>query len=206
MSDLAATFKNPYVIGGGVLVGLILMMSAHKANGATSGGPVTADPVYTTAVLENNKAAMAATTAQAGIAAGVATQRISADMTLGVATLNTIQNADNNRALVAKQAIMSNEGIIKSQIETASATTIDINNNMARLGLAQEQTHQVQIQTNGAVDIAHAQASAVKHAADVNAIGNIVKTAASVIAAPFTGGASLAMLPSNAAPDLAGLY
>jgi hypothetical protein len=216
MSGIAETFSNPYVLGGGALLGLVLLMSKKNASTADATG---VSPSYSSAVAALNQSAIMAVTQQAQIAANVAIAKHQDDTTVKVATLATIKAFDDNRRVVANQQVISQQGIIQTMVSTQGAVEMDVFNNANRLALAQEQTIQSIHHDNANVQIAQQQAKAAKDAANSNLLGNIIKTAVSVGMAPFTGGASLIGLSSlstgggasgaampGLGTDLAGLY
>lgn len=211
------TLTNPYVLAAGAALGLVLMLSGRAGAATGSNTGQAASSPFTTAVVEYNKAALDNVTQQAQIAGQVAIARTQADMTSQVATLQTIQNIAASRNDVMKQAIISNQGILNSQITGNTAIITDLADNAARLGMAQQQTTQTKITSDAAIEIARQQAKAAEHAANMGFASNLLGSVAKIAAAPFTGGASL-LIPTGfdsggnptgssvPPPDLQGLY
>lgn len=192
MSEILDTFKNPWVLGGGAAVGLVLLMMAKtNTNAGTASDVSNAGGMPASIVGQYNIAALDAVTKQAQIAASLGAVAIQADAQKQVSVLNVIQNNSNNLAQVQQAALTTGASIINNQITSQSAVIIDAMNNSNRLGLAQEQTIQTKITTNGAVQIAQEQAKAARNASNNALIGSLLGSVASVVAAPFTGGASL---------------
>lgn len=197
MSDLANTFSNPWVLGGGAALGLVmLMMAKTKTNQGTANDVATAYGLPASVVGQYNIAALGAVTQQAAIAADVGKAALAADTTKQVAVLDAIKNMNTNAAVVQQAAITSGAGIINTQIQTQGATIIDAMNNTNRLSLAQEQTIQSIHHDNATVQAAQIQAKAARNASNNALLGKVLGIGASIIAAPFTGGASLAGMPA----------
>lgn len=188
MGDLKAMFGNKYVLIGGVAIGAMILFVNHNASNSGSGSSVgtsttAISPAYTSAVMAYNTVAAQEVTKQASIAAQVAMARSSNDVALHIKTLDTISNIDTNNSNVTKQAYISQQGIIQTQLQSAASVAIDYSNNAARLGQAQQQTQQVIAQSNAAVAVAQEQAKAAKNASMWGALGSIGKAVGSTVAA-----------------------
>lgn len=192
MENFANTFKNPWVLGGGAAVGIVMLMMARTStNKGTANDITSAGGMPASIIGQYNIAALGAVTQQAAIAADVGKAALAADTTRQVAVLDAIKNANTNLAVIQQASITSDAGIINNQITTQGAVIVDASNNTNRLLLAQQQTQQVQITSNAQVQIAQAQAKAAKAASNNALLGKVLGIGASLIAAPFTGGASL---------------
>lgn len=194
MDSISKTLSNPYVLGGGVLVGLFLMLSSHRSVASTGPANTASTPAYLSAASAFNIAASHDITSQLAIKSDLQKTQIQGDVTKQVAVLSTLVNFSNNAAKVQAQQIISNQGIIQSQLQTQAAIVIDINNNATRLSLGQEQVNATKITSDANTRIAEIQAKAIKHSADASMFTNILKDVVAVAAAPFTGGASLVAL------------
>lgn len=189
--DFPKLLENPVVLIGGAALGLVLLMSGRgAANAATTG---TSGP--SSGVLAYNMAGLQAVTAQYHDQVDLAKTGIAADVTTQLAAYQTLQNLQNNETVVKGKMIDSNTGIVQSAIASSTAITLDTQNNTNRLGLAYVTLEQQKVASNAAVQIAQEQAKAAKSASTNGLIGQILGTVASVVAAPFTGGMSLASLP-----------
>jgi hypothetical protein len=184
MSEFSKVLSNPYVLGGGALLGVFLLMSAGKGGGGGSSGYSGGgggEVPYNSAALTYNMAALSAGVEQARIVADRAKTEYALDTTRHVALYNSINNHDTNIAKVAAQNIISNEGILKTQIASHAAVQMDMQQNMARLGIAGLQVHQTQIQSNASVQIAKVQAKAQVKASLFKAVGDVAGTAAKAL-------------------------
>lgn len=219
------SLKNPWVIVGGVGLGAILIMSARNSTPANNSGSI--DPAYTSAMQVYNANAMKlqgqqldawASVTRATLAADTDVRKvqISATKDMGIATtganvqrdlatLSFLQNMTNNAAQVAKQSIVSNQGIMQSTIQASAAVTQDQIMNMARMSLANIQApvdalkarysfesdkynadsrvSVANITTNGQVEVARLQAKAVAKASKNNLIASIVSGVSKVAVA-----------------------
>lgn len=184
-------FKNKFVIIGGVAIGALLLVVNKSSAGqgvtgqAFNNTAISGVSPYTSAVMAFNTVAAQEVTKQAAVAAQVAINKSHDNVSMQVATLNALSTMDSNAMQVAKQQFASEQGIIQAQIAANSNVQIDISNNTARLGMAQEQTSQVAIQSNANVKIAHYQAKAAKTAAIAGAIGSVAGAFTKVAASSF---------------------
>lgn len=177
MDSVLSSLKSPWVLGGGVALGALILFMRSASGGAANASPSSSPTVgaYDSAIIAYNTAADAQITQRLGIEADVQKTSIQADVTHQVALLSTIAAIDSNHTQLAQTALTTNQGIIQSQLQTQSAVTMDISNNNNRLAIAGLQVPIQQIQSNAQVQIAKMQADATKSAAKSNAIGNIAK-------------------------------
>ena len=194
--DLAKTFENPYVLIGGAALGLILLMS----KGGTAAAATSTNASSTTAVAAYNQAALGAVTQQASIAADVAKTNINADVTKTLGLYSTLASMQQNNDQLAATQSQSSAGITNNMITSNAAIVIDQSNNATRLGLGQQQVTATSITANAQVQIAQEQAKAAKNAAQMGALSSVLGTVGKLVAAPFTGGASL-LIPTGAPGD-----
>lgn len=194
MDGLKEAFGNKYVLIGGAVIGAVLLFSQYRSSAAGAGAgqaynnsAVSGVSPYSSSVMAYNAVATQEVTKQAAIAANVAIERSKNDVALKVATLNTIAVFDSNQSAVMKQSLVSEQGILTSQIQANANVTIDLANNGARMYQAQQQTQQTFLTTNAQVAVAHEQAKAAKTAATMGMIGNVAgavaKTATAFIKA-----------------------
>jgi hypothetical protein len=199
MADFAKALTNPYVLGGGALLGVILLMS-NKGAPSNGGAPVT--PGYNSIMSAYNMAALEATTEQARISADYGKHIATADVTKQIGILSAINARDANLRMITVQRIQSNEGIVKTQLQTSAAMQIDMQQQIAKMNIAGMDVTKQAITTNGQVKIAQIQAKAQKKAALYKAIGSVTGGLIDAGLAVATGGASL--VATQAAPKAAG--
>lgn len=141
--------KNPYVLGGAAILGVIVFMSRGKSTNA---------PAYSDIMSANNAAASNAFAASASMNAQIVSEQIKTNAIRDTALIGA---ASNNFAVATNQAVQlaeSNAGIFKTQIQTQGAVQIDRQQNNARLGMAQIQdwgmTTRTLADTNAKVSLA----------------------------------------------------
>lgn len=183
MEKITDALSNPYVLAGGALIGVFLLMNAGKASAGTSGNAPVINPGYSSAAQAYNIAATQEVTKQAALSYHLAEVRVDADVTKSVATLATIKAFSDNERQSHIQSLISNAGIINTQLTTQAAVTMDLNNNATRLTLGTQDVQKTVIQSNAAVQIAHDQAKAQRTAAKYNMFGSIAGTVGKVATA-----------------------
>lgn len=183
--DFGKVVQSPYVWIGGAALGAFLLITGANKGGASSGGGSAAaiNPAYSSMVVALNTEAMKEQTAQAAIAADITKTRYQYDTAKTLGLYSSLQHIEDTRATLSQGIAETNAGVIKAQIAAQTAVLVDQSNNMTRLGLAQQETNQTVITTNGQVTIAQTQAKAQKHAADMGALGSIVGTVGNVVKA-----------------------
>lgn len=163
--DMVETLKNPWVIGGGVVIGVVLLtMGKGSATAVGSPGP-SPDALY-------------------GYAVNVGAQQV--DL---AKTRLTVDAADaaNRRAMIVNamgasynfqmgMQTLTNE-ITKGRIAAATALTLDRQGNAMRIAVTSMTTaasvDQTRINASAAMDVAHTQASAAERVAQTQANASI---------------------------------
>ena len=169
MGDFGALLKNPYVLGGGVLL-IILGVVASKSSGSSS---ASSGPSLGTIQSYNQLATdQGAQSTQVSIAQiGANTQQV-----LGV--LNLLGSMNASAAGIQTQQIASNAGVVNNIVQSNTAVAVDAMNNAARTQQTWMTTQAAQVISNDNVSIAKAQASAASESSLFGAIGNVGKAVA----------------------------
>jgi len=128
------SLANPWVIGGGALLGLVLLMS--RGGGAAPGANYGA--TLTSMELSNDitKAGMALVATQAQIAAMVATKNAEIDAQLHLGTMATFNNVLSANAMRSQQVAESNAGIFQSMIAGRAALALERQAGATRMAMA----------------------------------------------------------------------
>lgn len=176
MSTLGKTLTNPIVLGGGALVGLFLLVNRSPANVASG-----VNPVLIGATTQMNTAALGAQVEQSEIQADLARAGMSYDLARQGQVMSYLTNQSNNMRQLAMQRVVSETDISKTLIASNTAITVDRNQNMTRLGLAQYEVMRERIRTDGQVQVARYQYKGTKVSAIANTIGTIAGSAANVV-------------------------
>lgn len=169
--DFGKMLSNPWVIGGGLGLGVLLLL----LRGSASTGTSAADPNVIGLIASNNALGAQVVAQQASAAVSIA------QVTSGnIATVAAfLENAGNMQAQLNAQNNQTNAGVLNNIIQTGSAQAIDFNTNAAR-------SRDTVVNAESAVAIAKLNANAVKSAANSNMIGTIsgavAKTANAVAA------------------------
>lgn len=170
-----SVMKNPWVLGAGVVIGVIILTTG-KSGGGTSN-----------TASDFNGLAAASINANAQIAAANANATAQSIAALG----NYLSNSQQVEASqqVANLQIMA--GVRQSQFEQMNAYLMDLADNSARLGAAYIAGNVANKQTRASVDIARLQAGAAmvaaREAADASKFNSVVGGVTSVL----TGGLKL---------------
>jgi hypothetical protein len=168
MGDLGALLKNPYVLGGGVLL-IVLGVLASKSGGSSS---ASAGPSLGTIQSYNNLAI-----SQGAQSAQIATAQIGANTQQVLGVLSLLGNMDASAAGIQKQQIVSQAGVANAIVQGNTAVTVDALNNAARTQQTWLTTEAAKVISNDQVRIAKAQAEAATNNSIFGAIGNIGKAA-----------------------------
>lgn len=194
--DFGKTLLSPPVIIGGIaLAGVLILMHSGSASAAAS-SPA-ADPAVLNANVAMNNAAMQGQVQLAQIAASQGAATLNANIQGQGQILSYLTNLSNNNAKVNETLLTTQAGVTQSQIAGSTAIALDVNNNMNRLQMGYIQAQISADQAQAQVNIATIQANAATKIAKTNAIAGIVGGVTKAIAAPFTGGASLATIPGS---------
>lgn len=212
------TLKNPVVLASGVGLGLVLLMIA-RTNGADNNSKAVV-PDYTSVGVAWNQAAMQNQQSNLDAYVGLQSAEINGtvqvtkakiDATRDVTIANIgnriqrdasifayLKNLNDNSAVVSRQNMVSNAGIINSAITQSAAITMDSNSMFTRMSLANtglssdiakargatavgmadanSRTAIGLAQASASVAIAKEQASAVKKASKNNMFASIAST------------------------------
>lgn len=115
---IADKFKNPWVLGGGVLIGAVILLSRGSGGGSGNGGN-SVNPV-----LAYNAYASQLTTANAQIALASQAEANKTNITLALGALSTLANLNQVDQQAAVQNNAVSAGIFKSLV--SSATTVQL--------------------------------------------------------------------------------
>lgn len=189
MSGFGDTVKSPLVLAGGAAIGLVLLLS----RGNSTGGVVTSavDPSIINASVQQNKDALGAQISMAAINGELAKTKLAAQVQESGFVFSYLNTQAQSAAVIENTRIASNAGIVNNIVTTGAALAIDQSNNATRLGLAATEAQRSVTVAGIAGETIRYQA---KKAAQTSLFGSIAKaigSVASVVAAPFTGGASL---------------
>lgn len=121
--DIVGTLKNPWVIGGGAALALVLVLMSRNSSQADQ-------VVYTGTVSNYSGAEWLAQSAE--IAAGVNVAEIEARTTERLALLDTLIGFANNQQVVGAQLSETAAGVTKTRIQTDAALRLDRQQNAAR--------------------------------------------------------------------------
>lgn len=189
-SFMSTLFSPPVmIIGAGIGLVILLMNSSSSVANA---GVQTADPNVLSATVQMNQIAANSQVQLAQISAqsGAATDQVNLQSQGQV--LGFLENISNNNAMINQTIATTQAGITNNQITTSASLAADINNNVTRLSLAQQQAQVSMDQTQAGVNIATIQANAAKSIATTNAVagvlGNVISGASKVATQSFTGG------------------
>lgn len=180
--DFGATLKNPWVIGGGALIGVVLLLRSGPANAQVSANMDAANPTYMSQAVAMNAAAMGAQIQLAQISANLGATAFQADTAKQLGFYSLIKSIDDNNAIVENTRVTSQAGITNSLITSSTAIIVDQANNANRLALAYQETAQAEIGANKDIQVAKLQSDAQKAVSHNNMIGSIVGGFTNVLA------------------------
>lgn len=186
--NVLSTLKNPVVLGGGALLGVVLLMRSSGANAAVASTADAINPTVVSATMQYNTAALGAEVqkAQAAYQYGATVYALNVQDHANV--LSYMKNLDDNATMVENSRINADAGVTNALIASNTAMVVDFSNNAERLGEAYQQTAQAQIKADADVSVAKYQYKAQKAAAKSSLIGTIVGSVAKVATAGLTGG------------------
>lgn len=124
---------NPWVIGGGVVIGAIILFSGKGSGGGGDGG-VGATLASMQIAADVNKEGMNLVAAQSAIAGEVAVARMQQDAGVIVAFMETLTNLRNVSVLNSARIAESNSGVINNLIQSRTALALDRQQNANRIG------------------------------------------------------------------------
>lgn len=132
--DFKGIFTNPWILGGGLVLGLVLLMG--KSGGSSDGGSnVGATLTSLEIAADVNKAGMQLTALQAGIAGDVAQTQIATDAGLLAGFVSTLGSLKNQSILLQAQIAESNAGVYKSVSQGIFAARMDRQQNANRIAM-----------------------------------------------------------------------
>lgn len=205
MTDMAKGFgnalKNPLVIGGGLLLGVVLLMGGRNstaANNTPSPGTAALGGVNSVAEI-NNRAALQMQSDNLAIWAGLTAKQLAAEADITTATiganrdvaianiganvqrdtrlLSYLDSVGANMAIVGRQAQVSRQGITQEAIRSSSAAAIDSAQNMARIALANVNAPKeiaiAREQGRTAREVASINGTTARYVAEVNANASV---------------------------------
>lgn len=181
------TFKNPWVLGGGAALGLVLLLRASPANAEVSSNMNAINPTVMSANVAMNSAVLGANIDIATLNAHLGEVAYQADVAKQLGFFSLMKALDDNQRIITNQRTISNAGITNSLITSSAAITIDQANNAARLGMAYEETARAEISAKASVEVARYNYKANKAVSKNNMIGSIVGSVAKVATAGLTG-------------------
>lgn len=154
--------SNPYVLGGGVLIGLVVLLSR---GGSTGGGGGASDPV-----LAYNLQAMALEQGAARVAGEVQVNSMALDVrrTLGLASTMANMFAVNSSAQVQNAEISA--GVIKTMATSATNRDIELSANFLSAYQSIQKTY---LSTSAATQIARINGETSKAVAQINADASV---------------------------------
>lgn len=180
--DFGATLKNPWVWGGGAVIGAVLLLRSGPANAAAASRMDAANPTYMSSAVAMNAAAMGTQVQLAQISANLGATAFQADTAKQLGFYSLIKAIDDNNAIIENNRVSSEAGITNNLITSSTAIIVDQANNANRLALAYETTTQSEIQANKDVSVAKLQADAQKAVSHNSMIGSIVGGFTNVLA------------------------
>lgn len=176
--QLGETLKNPIVLGGGALVGIVLLMRSGGSHGAPAPSNYNPSVIANTAAV--NAQVMAGQIEMAKVQAGLASLSYQADVAKQLGFMKFLSNTDDNNRIIQTQRISANAGITNSMIASSTAIIVDQSNNATRLGMSYQETARSQIGADRDVSVARYSYLGVKATAKANMFGNIAKAVSSV--------------------------
>ena len=136
MMDLKSIFSNPWVLGGGLVLGVILLVS--KGSGSSNSGDAGNLGSTLTSLeiaADVNKAGMQLSALQAGIAGDIAQAQIATDAGLLAGFVNTLGGLKNQSMLIQAQIAESNAGVYKTISQSIFAARMDRQANANRIAM-----------------------------------------------------------------------
>lgn len=171
---IGGVISNPIVWGGGALLGLAILLRGNPTTAGMEARATTAvDPAYLGAVVQTNTVAMGTQVELARISAEFGAAKFNANVADHANFYSYMKNLDNNNTVLAMARAEANAGITNSLISSSTAIIIDQANNMARLGMAWQETARAEIMANRDIRIAEYSYMGQKAAAKANMIGEI---------------------------------
>lgn len=184
--NLGKTFQNPYVIGGGLLIGVVVLLSSGGAK--ASGGDSASSGAYLSFLAQQNASGMAYASDMAGVSANLAGKRIDASTTEHLRIIDAISNMFNVNAQQDVQNHAINAQVTTTRLQSDNAYRIEqaqqstrlqtsyVEADTARYGLDVSKAI-ADLQMRGQMQIAQTQASAQETVAKTNVVGGLLNTA-----------------------------
>lgn len=171
--QLGDTFKNPWVLGGGALIGMVLLLRSSGANAEVSSTMDGVNPTMMSSAVAMNATVMGANIEVARLQAHLGEIAYQADVAKQLGFFSLIKSIDDNNAIVANQRTISQAGITNSLIQSSTAIIVDQANNATRLALGYEETTRAGIAADAQIAVARYQYKASKAVSKNNMIGTI---------------------------------
>ena len=183
MANIGKVLTNPIVLGGGLAIGLLVLIT--KSSGAAAATSVSGyNPAVLSANVQMNLAALGAASTNIKTSAELEKSRFAKDVAMQSQVISYIKNVNDNNTRIGLERLSSQAGITQQMLSSSAMLVMDIQNNSNRLALGQQETQRTQINADASVSVAKAQASGQKVAAIASAVGSIAGSAAKAI----TGG------------------
>ena len=132
MAKSAFSFlSNPWVIGGGVVIGAIILFSGKGSSGGDGGVGATLASMQIAA--ETNREGMQLVAAQSEIAGNMAIARMQTDAGVLTSFMESMVNLRNVSVLNSARISESNAGVINSVIQARTSLALDRQQNANRL-------------------------------------------------------------------------
>jgi hypothetical protein len=176
MDGVLNTLTNPWVLGIGGALGVILLLSRSAGGGNDSGGAY-----YSEAFLSESQRTAAAVN-QTAITASydLEGKRLNADVTRAVAVMNTVRSLAETSAVLDANLAASHAGTVRALAASNAAVVIDRQQNFARLGMTYADGFTQRALSRDRVTVANIQAKAQKNANMWGGIAGITKAVGDV--------------------------
>jgi hypothetical protein len=173
------TLTNPWVLGAGAAIGLVLMFS-RSGDGGGGGPSAYFSPAFLSEQMRTN-AALVQTSLQTG--ASLEAKRMEFQTTRDIAALSTMAKLADSSAVLSARLTESRNGTLRTLATSNAAVAIDASQNFARLGMTYIQSSTAKYQADTSLAIARVQAKAMKEKGMYDMIGGIANTLGKVAVA-----------------------
>ena len=131
--DIKATLSNPWVLGGGVVLGVIVLAMSHTSSGDNNGTVSSPGNALLNYQAQQNSAGMDYTYKMAELAAQKhgAMDLVQLQKTLGL--MKSVENIASIDATHDVQRLAINGEITKTRIQAQTAASVEANTNFTRL-------------------------------------------------------------------------
>jgi len=131
--DIKSVVSNPYVIGGGVLLGVVILAISHGSSGGSNGAISSPGDALNSYQAQSAAMGMQYAYQNAQLAAQSSADMSNINLQRDLGYLKTLENLTSIDANHDTQRMQINSDITKTRIQAQTAASVEADNNFTRL-------------------------------------------------------------------------